>query len=157
MATSRSRERYAPGGGCQGGVPFQGSLDFAVGGARQAWGDAASRSIARRKRPARLVYRARSGADARSDEGPARGPRLSRPEREERLRSGGRRRHTDDGHRERGAAQHYLPREARERPRGARLRERQDAQELHQNPAGGSRRGGSLSLRNDEGQDYITL
>src|SRR5205807_8682788 len=61
-----------------------------------------------RLRPARLVYRARSGAAARSDDGPARGPRLSRPEREERLRSGGRRRHTDDGHRERGAAQHYL-------------------------------------------------
>src|SRR5437588_1165054 len=207
MATSRSRERYAPGGGCQGGVsPSRGCyisrlevhgrrgetrhqgvsragspgadrgrpgarspglpvvwypVDCAVappaGWARLVGRIGADHAHVPRLRPARLVYRARSGAAARSDDGPARGPRLSRPEREERLRSGGRRRHTDDGHRERGAAQHYLPREARERPRGARLRERQDAQELHPDSAGRPGRGGPFSLRPDEGQDYLPI
>src|SRR3989454_4018043 len=145
MATSRSRERYAPGGGCQGGgspsrgcyisrvevhgrrgetrhqgVSRAGSagadrgrpgarspglpvvwypVDRAVappaGWARLVGRIGADHAYVPRLRPARLVYRARSGAAARSDDGPARGPRLSRPEREERLRSGGRRRNTD--------------------------------------------------------------
>src|SRR2546422_5867931 len=61
------------------------------------------------------------------------------------------------GHGERGAAQYDLPREARERPRGARLREREDAQELYPDPAGGPRGGGPLALRPHEGPDYLPI
>src|SRR5207244_12338545 len=56
------------------------------------------------------------------------------------------RRDTNDGYGQRSASEHDLPREARERARGAGVRQREDAQELHPDPAGGSSRGGPLAV-----------
>src|SRR4029077_19903584 len=67
------------------------------------------------------------------------------------------RRDTNDGYCQRSASEHDLPREARERARGAGVRQREDAQELHSDSAGGSSRGGSLSVRPDARADYLPV
>src|SRR5690349_3341578 len=67
------------------------------------------------------------------------------------------RRDTDDGDGHRSAPQYHLPGKARERTRGAGLRQRQDAEELHPHPAGRQSRGGSVTVRFDERADYLPV
>src|SRR4029077_14282338 len=67
------------------------------------------------------------------------------------------RRDTNDGYGQRSASEHDLPREARERARGAGVRQREDAQELHSDSAGGSSRGGPFSLRSYARADYLQV
>src|SRR5205809_4429571 len=70
--------------------------------------------------------------------------------------SGGRR-DTNDGDRDGSPPQYHIPREARKRTRGAGLRQRQDAEELHPHSPGGPGGGGLVALRPHAGTDYVPV
>src|SRR3989442_14865169 len=69
----------------------------------------------------------------------------------------GRRRDTNDGDRDGGPPQHHVPGEARERTRGAGLRQRQNAEELHPHSPGRPGGGGPVALRPHARTDHLPL